>query len=92
MHSVGKFEDYKPASYWRKMIESCGFKVIIYKEIKQRARIPSRVLREMVKNIVKTWKALSVSDEYIRRLYELLESAETLEMRWSDLIMIVGER
>ena len=66
--------------------------MIIYKEIKQRARIPSRVLREMVENIVKTWEALSVSDEYIRRLYELLESAETLGMRWSDLIVIVGER
>jgi ubiquinone/menaquinone biosynthesis C-methylase UbiE len=29
MHSIDRFEDYQPISYWKKLIESCGFEIIV---------------------------------------------------------------
>ncbi len=90
MRSIGKFEDYKPGSYWERLIMKCGFKIIVSKIIKSNVNIPIHILEEIVHDTIEKWKELSVKNKYINRMKIFLEYAEKNGMRWSDLIVIVG--
>ncbi len=91
MHSIGKFEDYRDISYWKELIENCGFKIVVLKKIKQNMVIPSKVLEEIVQTTIKEWEKMSVESRYIKELNEFLEYAKKNGMKWSDLIVIIGE-
>ena len=91
MHSIGRFEDYQPIPYWKRLIESCGFKIVALKKIKQNMDIPPTVLEEIVQSTIEEWRKLSVESKYINKRKEFLEYAKKNGMKWSDLILIVGE-
>ncbi|MEM2941559.1 MAG: hypothetical protein QW304_08450 [Thermoproteota archaeon] len=91
MHSIGKFEDYQPASYWKRLVEDCGFRVIVLKKVKQTTNIIPRVLEEIVQSTIEEWRKMSVKEKYVREMNKFLEYAKKNGMRWSDLIVIIGE-
>jgi len=91
MHSIGRFEDYQPISYWKKLIESCGFEIVVLKKVKQKTDIPPNVLEEIVQHTIKEWKKLSVKSEYVHKMNEFLEYAKKNGMSWSGLIVMIGE-
>ena len=91
MHSIGRFEDYQPISYWKELIESCGFEIAVLKRIRQNRDIPLDVLEETVHNTMKEWRKLSVASKYVNEMSEFLEYANRNGMRWSDIIVIIGE-
>lgn len=91
MHSIGKFEDYQPISYWKKLIENCGFETVVSKKIKQNTDIPSNVLEKMVQSTIEEWRKLSVESKHVNEINEFLGYAKKNGMRWSDLIVIIGE-
>ena len=91
MHSIGKFEDYQTYHYWLRLIKNCGYKVIAIKRIKQNSEIPPQDLKKIFKKTIVTWKKLQVKDDYINKLHDLLKQAVKKGMKWSDLIMILGE-
>ena len=90
MHSIGKFEDYQKASYWKRLIEDCGFKIVISKRIKQKVKIPFKVLKKIVQNTIKEWKKANVNVRYIWEMEKFLDFANTKGMHWSDLLEIIG--
>ena len=90
MHSIGKFEGYQKASYWKRLIEDCGFKIVISKRIKQKVKIPFKVLRKIVQNTIKEWKKANVNVRYIWEMEKFLDFANTKEVHWSDLLVIIG--
>lgn len=90
MHSIGRFEDYQPISYWKKLIESCGFEIVVLKKIKQNTDIPPNVLEEIAQSTIEEWRKLSVESKYINEIYEFLEYVKKNGMRWSDLIVMIG--
>jgi hypothetical protein len=49
MHSIGRFEDYQPISYWKNLIQSCGFRVTTSKKIKQKSLLPSEIWMKQCK-------------------------------------------
>lgn len=91
MHSIGRFEDYQPISYWKKLIESCGFEIVVLKRIKQNRDIPPTVLEKTVKSTIEKWRKLSVESKYVNEMNEFWEYAKKYGMRWSDLILMIGE-
>jgi len=91
MHSVGRFEDYQPISYWKELIESCGFEIVVLKRIRQNRDIPLGVLEETVHCIIDEWRKLSVESKYVNEMSEFLKYAKRNGMRWSDLIVMIGE-
>jgi len=91
MHSIGRFEDYQPISYWKELIESCGFEIVVSKRIRQDMDIPPSVLEETMQSIMDEWRKLSVESIYVKKMSEFLEYAKKKGMRWSDLIVIIGE-
>jgi len=91
MHSIGKFEDYQPISYWKRLIQSCGFKIVVLKKIKQNMDVPPAVLEQIVQSTIEEWKKLSVESKYINKMKEFLEYAKKNGMKWSDLVLIIGE-
>ena len=90
MHSIGRFEDYKPESYWRGLVERSDFEVITSKRVSWRAPIPPSVLEDMVRSTIEEWRRLSVDDRYIREMKDFLEYARSHGMVWSDNIVVVG--
>ncbi|MGC8903504.1 MAG: methyltransferase domain-containing protein [Fervidobacterium sp.] len=91
MHSIGKFEDYQTLSYWKKLIESCNFKILVLKRVKQNTEIPFEELEKIFQTTIEKWKKLRVEDEYINKLHDLLKNIRENGMRWSDLTVIIGE-
>jgi len=91
MHSINRFEDYQPISYWKTLIENCGFKITVSNRIKQNKTVPFAVLEDIVQNTIKNWKKLSIENKYINKMNEFLKYAKKKGTKWSDLIVIVGE-
>lgn len=91
MHSIGKFEDYQPIYYWKKLIENCGFEIVVSKKIKQNTDIPPNVLEKIVQSTIEEWRKLSVESKYTNKMNEFLGYAKKNGMRWSDLIVIICE-
>lgn len=91
MHSIGRFEDYQPTSYWKELIESCGFEITVSKRVKQASDIPCEVLEEMELRIIQEWRKISVESKYIKEMADFLEATKKNGMTWSDLIAIIGE-
>ena len=89
MHSIGKFEDYQPLTYWTKLVEENGFKIQVVKEIPWNTTIPKQVLDKMIQSIVEEWAELSVSPKYINMLKEFGKKARN--MKWSNIVVIVAE-
>ncbi len=89
MHSVGRFEDYRPIEYWKSLLEEAELKVTS-KTITWSSTIPPNKLEEIIKITVKEWKRMEVKQEYITRIKELLERAKEIGMRWSDINVLVG--
>ena len=91
MHSVSRFEDYKPASYWKSLIEKCGFKIRILKTIEQKWQISIPELEYIIQDTIKKWRELFVSQKYIGEVEAFLKQVKRTGMKWSDLILIIGE-
>ncbi len=91
MHSIGRFEDYRPVSYWKKLIERCGFEITVLKRVRQDRDISHEVLEEEIRRIIDEWRKLSVGSKYVNEMDEFLEYAKRNGMRWSDLIVMIGE-
>jgi len=91
MHSIGRFEEYKPASYWTGLVEGCGFKITVLKKIKQNKALSPSELKEIVDHAIKEWVKLSVEDKYIDGMRSFLSYAKKNGMKWSDLTVIIGE-
>jgi len=91
MRSIGLFEEYKPLKYWIRLVEKAGFKVAKTKVVKWKAKIPSKVLDEILARDSEEWRKLGVREEYIRKLSQLLKHAKEKGMRWSNIYVIVGK-
>ena len=91
MHSINKYEDYKPLSYWRRLVEENSYKIVVSREIEWRISIPQRVLEKIVWDTAREWGKQGVDSKYINKLKELLKQAEKQPMKWSNIIVIVGE-
>ena len=91
MQSINGFEIYRPLSYWEALITRCGFKVALSKKISQDAKIPPALLESIVWDTIKNWKKLSVGNEYIDKMKDFLNYAQKNGIKWSDLILIIGE-
>ena len=93
MHSIGRFEDYKPLSYWTGILASSGYRVVRVKTVKWRVKAPPSVLRELVDKTCREWKALGVGERHIDELREVLREAERKGgLLWSDINVILGEK
>ena len=90
MHSISRFEDYRPESYWRELVEESGFEVIISRRVSWRAPLPPSVLGDIVRSTIEEWRRLSVDDRYVREMEDFLRYAGSHGMVWSDDIIIVG--
>ena len=90
MHSINEFEDYKHASYWKRLIEDCGFKVIALKMVRQKVEIPFIMLKQLVHDTIKQWKNIGIKVKYIREMENFLNYVKKRGMRWSDLSVIIG--
>jgi ubiquinone/menaquinone biosynthesis C-methylase UbiE len=91
MHSIGRFEVYQPISYWKSLIQSCGFRVTTSKKIKQKSLLPSEILDETVQNTIRDWRMQSVPTRFAGLMNEFRKYAMKNGMTWSDLIFLVGE-
>lgn len=89
MHSIGRFEDYKPIEYWKSILEEAGLRVIS-KTIRWKASIPPNKLEEIIKITVEGWERMKVKQEYITRIREFLEQVKGIGMRWSDINVLVS--
>ena len=63
---------------------------MISKRIKQKVKIPFKVLRKIVQNTIKEWKRANVNVRYIWEMKRFLDFANTKRMHWSDLLVIIG--
>lgn len=91
MHAVGEFEDYKPCSYWKELVQASGFNVSISKTMEHTEEVPLETRKEMVQFTTEWMKEKDVPEKYIDEAKTLLESAKEKEMRLSDIIVIIGE-
>lgn len=91
MQSIDRFEIYRPLSYWKALIRRCGFKVTVSEKISQNVKIPPALLESMARDTIKNWKKLSIKDVYIDKMKDFLDYAQKNGMKWSDLILIIGE-
>ena len=91
MQSINRFEIYRSLSYWEALIRRCGFKVALSKKISQDAKIPPALLESIVWETIKNWKKLSIENEYIDKMKDFLNYTQKNGMKWSDLILVIGE-
>ena len=91
MHSVGRFEDYKPLEYWANLLLRTGFKIVFKKTIKWNTGIPYRVFEKIIAETIDEWKRLNVEEEYIMELKDLLKEVKTKGIRWSNINVILAE-
>ncbi len=91
MHSIGYFEDYKPLEYWVRLLKENGFKITCAKTVKWTTPIPYQVFKEITAEATTLFRQLGVSEEYVKELENLLEEAKRGRIKWSDIIVVVGE-
>ncbi|NIQ06095.1 MAG: class I SAM-dependent methyltransferase [Candidatus Korarchaeota archaeon] len=91
MRSVGRFEEYQPLSYWKKLLKDSGFTMVTVKRIRAKETIPPEQLEEINRCTVEEWINLSVKPKYIQDMHEFLECAKKNGMKWSDLNVLKGE-
>ncbi len=90
MHSVGRFEDYKPREYWVNLLREAGFQVTVERTIKWRVDVPYDVLREIAERAEKEWEELGVERKYVAEMRNLLEEVKRKGMKWSDINVVIG--
>ncbi|WP_457742112.1 class I SAM-dependent methyltransferase [Thermococcus sp.] len=89
MRSIGKFEEYKTPEYWENILKKAGFRITLKKIVSWHATIPPEVLNDIVKTTIKEWRRKRVAERWIKALQtKFLE--ESLKMKWSDILVIVG--
>ncbi|MCD6510353.1 MAG: class I SAM-dependent methyltransferase [Thermoprotei archaeon] len=91
MHSIGKFEDYKPVEYWMRVLERSGFEILKAKKVEWRVDIPYRVFENLIEDTIVKWKELNVEMKYITELEGLLERVKREGIRWSDIHVLLAE-
>jgi len=89
MHSIGRFEEYKPPSYWGNILEKAGFKVVFRRLVNWKVAIPRSVLEDIVRTTAEDWKKKGVSERWIRALQGFLQNDP--KMKWSDIVVILGK-
>ena len=91
MHSIGKFEDYKPVEYWMRVLERSGFEILKAKKVEWRVDIPYRVFENLIEDTIVKWRELNVEMKYITELEGLLERVKREGIRWSDIHVLLAE-
>lgn len=91
MESIGKYEEYRPFSYWKDLVKREGFAITTSRKIKQQANIPSSVLENIVQDAITDMEEWGVQAQYIQDMKELLDDAREQGMRWSPLLVVIGK-
>lgn len=91
MHAVGKFEDYRPPSYWETLIQTNLFNVVLSQTIEHKENIPLEIIERIVHFTLENWKEEGVPPQYNDRMKNFLEYAKEEGMKWSDVAVIIGE-
>lgn len=60
MHSIGRFEDYKPLDYRIDLLTRCGFTIIKVKTVKWNVRAPYIILKGLINRTYDKWKKVKL--------------------------------
>ncbi|KYK31755.1 MAG: hypothetical protein AYK19_16440 [Theionarchaea archaeon DG-70-1] len=91
MHAVGKFEDYQVRSYWEKLLQINGFKIVVSKSISHEMDIPPEKIEELRELTVKTFKEEGVPEKYIDEMNVFLRYAQKVGMKFYDISVVIGK-
>lgn len=91
MESIGKYEEYRPLSYWKDLVRKEGFEITTAKTIKPQTVIPPSILEDIKQDTIETLKEKGVKKEYTQDMKEILEDAKEQGMRWSPRLVVIGE-
>jgi uncharacterized UPF0146 family protein len=91
MHAVGKFEDYKPLSYWETLLKTSEFRILLSERIEHKEDVPPQKRKNMVQFTIEWLKEEHVPEEYMRKARNLLKYIAHVEMKLSDITVVIGE-
>ena len=92
MHSINRFEDYRPLEYWVKLLEESNLEVVHISTIEWRTRIPYTVFRNIIEQIASEWRKLGVEERYVDDLRRLVEASRYMEMKWSSINIVIARQ
>lgn len=91
MHAVGKFEDYQVLSYWEELLQTNGFAIVLSRSVNQKVDVPPEEIEKIHEFTVKIFKEEGVPEKYINEMKIFSEYAKKVEMRFSDITVVIGE-
>lgn len=92
MHSIGKFEDYRPISYWKTTLEECGANVTVCERLLHRTRlIGVEAADKFIGGLITHVKNYGLSEKYVTEFRNLAEDIKEVGMRFSDIAVVIGE-
>ena len=90
MHSIGRYEDYKPITYWANLVKKCGFIIEYSSEFEQKESASLDEIERNIKNSVKAWRDHGVPEGIIREMEEFTYVVRKDGFKWSRVAVIVG--
>ncbi len=90
MHSVGSYEDYKPAEYWVRLLVNAGISVVRCESIVQDNMLGLEELKAIINETADEWARKGVKKDLINELKRVLDLARERGFKWSDLVVVVG--
>jgi hypothetical protein len=91
MHAVGKFEDYKPSTYWETLIKTCGFTELAARVFEKTQNIPPDVVKDIVRMSLEWWEKDGVPEELSYRMKDFLKYTHKEGLRELDTVVITGK-
>jgi len=87
---MGSFEEYRDPSYWLRLLDELGFRVLESRVIRWRAPVPHEVLEDLARAWSREWVEKGVPREVLSRLWRVVGRARFGELRWSSIFAVLA--
>lgn len=91
MHAVDNFEDYNPCEYWKALLETNGFTLVVSTTLEYKEEVPLEVIEDAAATSLEIFKEKGVPEKYGDEMRNLLECARKEGMKWSDIAVVIGK-
>lgn len=91
MHSIGRFEDYQPLTYWKKSLEECGANVVVCQKIAHEDKLMGIEADKFMKGVIGMVRNYGVPEGYVSEFRDLAEDVKRLGMSFSDISVVIGD-
>lgn len=91
MHSIGRFEDYRPITFWKMLLEECGADVAVCQKIAHEEKLMGIEADKFMKGVIGMVRNYGVPEGYVSEFRDLAEDMKHLGMRFSDISVVIGD-